>query len=360
MRRVGIIGGGLAPYFNEAIANQIQLLIKESPCPVLTCNSIGWRPYMYAKPYLILNCHAIIKRIPLLSQLNGAFIYLVIKIYEKILNRIIITGGLDSIFLRYLDHKKCVPIVTALSNINNSNIARIQEICSNVPWVIVQSCNTKKQLTNLGVDPSKIVLLYPLIDTRKFEFKEPRSSGEFRILFASAPNLDVPGEDNFFDKGVPMLLESMKLLIDQGEICRLVIVWRGKYTKELYQKITELNILDRVEIIDKILDMQDVYRDIDATVIPYQNLHRSPEVPSSALESLFSGRPVITTDVGEISKIVDHYDCGCVSKPNSTDFSEKIQKLRKNYIHYHNNCAVFAQYYLSEHSTIPEVVFGGD
>jgi len=37
MKSVGIIGGGLAPYFNEAMANQINLLSKHLNLRVITC-----------------------------------------------------------------------------------------------------------------------------------------------------------------------------------------------------------------------------------------------------------------------------------------------------------------------------------
>ena len=63
MEKIGIIGGGLAPYFNEAMANQIDLLSKKLNAEVITCNDIGWLPFKKMKPYFIVNAKFIMNAV---------------------------------------------------------------------------------------------------------------------------------------------------------------------------------------------------------------------------------------------------------------------------------------------------------
>jgi glycosyltransferase involved in cell wall biosynthesis len=153
----------------------------------------------------------------------------------------------------------------------------------------------------------------------------------------------VKGEDNFRDKGVPLLLDAFKEFIKEEDAI-LYILWRGKYNKELYQMINRLDLKDCVKVIDKVVGMPEMYAKTHITVIPFINLWRSPESPLSALESLACGRPVVTTDVGEIGELIQRYKCGCVSKPIKDDFLGALKECIKNYEVYPGNCRGVGEY----------------
>ena len=337
MKKIGIIGGGLAPYFNEAVANQMRLLSKNLNALVITCNDIGWKPFKKMGQYLIVNTKFIMKRTPFFSYINGALLYAIIKLYERKFDVIIIPNGLDSEFLNYLDLKKSILIVSSIPFINGSVEKRIKKIGSKLQGLIAQSKRTKEQLVEMGVEQDKIIVIYPLIDLSKFKYTEPPSVNKFGILFASSPNLEVTGEDNFRDKGIPLLLESFKEFIKEGDAI-LYIVWRGKYNTELYQMINRLGLKEHVEVIDKVVEMPEMYAKTHITVIPFLNLWRSPEIPLSAIESLACGRPVVATDIGEIADIVHTRRCGCVAKPVKDDFLKSLILCKKNYSSFQINC----------------------
>lgn len=336
-KKIGIIGGGLAPYFDEAMANQIYILSEKISAQVITCNDIGLRPLKREGRYLIINSRFIMNRTPILSFVNGAIVYTITKLYEQKFDMIIIAGGIESIFLIYLDLKKCIPIVTSIPFIDENNKKKIRKVASKFQGVIAQSKRTKNQLISMGVEPNKVTLIYPLIDRSKFKYSEPPPLNKFELLFASSPNLELPGEDNFTDKGVPLLLEAFKEFLKEND-ATLHIVWRGKYNKNLYQGINELDLKDYVKIIDKRVEMPEMYAKIHVTVIPFMNLWRSPEIPMSALESLTCGRPVVTTDVGEIAKLIQKYKCGYVAKPIKEDFVSALKKCKRDYQLYQGNC----------------------
>jgi glycosyltransferase involved in cell wall biosynthesis len=337
MKKIGIIGGGLAPYFNDAVANQMYLLSRKLNAQVITCNDIGLLPFKKMGQYLIVNTKFIMNETPFLSFINGVVLYATIKLYERNFDVIIIPGGIDSKFLNYLDLKKCIPIVTSIPFVNECVGNKIKKIALELQGIIAQSKRTKNQLVSMGVNPSKITLIYPLIDLSKFKYSDPPPLSKFKILFASAPNFEVSGEDNFGDKGVPLLLEVFKDFIKEGDAV-LYIIWRGGYNRELYQMINRLDLEDYVEVIDKVVDMPEMYAKTHITVIPFLNLWRSPEIPLSAVESLACGRPVVATDVGEIAELVQKYKCGCATKPDKEDFLLSLIECKNNYQSYQTGC----------------------
>lgn len=356
-KKIGIIGGGLAPYFNEAMANQMYLLSKKLNTQVITCNDIGLLPFKKMEQYLIVNTKFIMDGTPFFSFINGAVLYAIIKLYERKFDVIIIPNGIDSEFLNYLDLRKCIPIVTSISVINENIENKIKKITPKLHGIIAQSKRTKNQLISMGVNPSKIILIYPLIDLSKFKYSEPPPEDEFRILFASSPNLEVPGEDNFRDKGLPLLLEAFKEFARNNNT-KLYIVWRGKYNEQLSKKINELNLEKDVKVINGIVNMPEMYAKVHITVIPFLDLWRSPEIPMSALESLTCGRPVVTTDVGEIGETVREYKCGCVSevREGSRSFEDGLKECKRNYEIYQENCSKMMTQYLGIYSDLKKVM----
>ncbi len=53
--KIGIIGGLLAPHFNEAGANAISLLSRELNASVLTYNDLGFAPFWKKNQYFVVN-----------------------------------------------------------------------------------------------------------------------------------------------------------------------------------------------------------------------------------------------------------------------------------------------------------------
>lgn len=341
MKRIGIIGGGLAPHFNEAMANQINLLSKQLNIQVVTCNDIGSRLFMRQDQYVIFNSKYIANKTPILSLINGGMIFLATKYYERIFDWIIIPGGLDSVFLDYLDSHKCIPLVSSIGQFDDTFKAKISNRIQQFPLLIAQSEKTKKQLIDLGANPNRIYLLYPLVNLAKYHYSDPPIMDEFRIVFASSPNMKVPGEDNFTDKGVPLLLEAFKKFLKYEPKSKLYLVWRGYYTNELNKKLEELKLWDSVEVLHGIVGMPEIYSHSHVTVIPYLNLNRSPEIPLSALESLACGRPVVATDVGEIADLLISQGVGVASKTEIEDFSRALQKCRQYYYELQGNTINF-------------------
>jgi len=332
--KVAIVGADLIP-FNEAYANQVRVLSEKLDARVLTCRDLRFVPVKKRGRYLIVNVGFLTRKTPILCLLNGLFLYLVLKSYESRFDVILLSAGVESMFLKFLNLKKCVPII---STIDDEEKAKqfASKIAPNLKKVVVQSSRVKQKLIELGVDPNKLHLIYPIVDLDRFKYTEPPPLSPFRILFASAPNVEIPEEDNFLVKGVPLLLEAFKKFTEV-ETAELYLLWRGKYSKELNQKIEELRLRNKVVVVDKEVDAAEWYKETHVTVIPFLSTWRSPQVPLSALESLVSGRPVVTTNVLELADIVEKYRCGCVSSPTKDGLLSALMECKQRYSEFQRN-----------------------
>lgn len=339
MLKIGIIGDALAPNFNEAYANEMYLLSQRLGAPVLTGNNLGFLPFKRMGQYFIVNTRFLRNRTPLLSRLNGAFFYPLVKWFERRFDVIYLSAGIDSGFLSYLNLEKCIPIINTVPFTDEDKEAREfrQKFAPRLRCIVAQSQRVKARLMELSVDPERIHLIYPWVDLNRFRYSEPPHSKEFRLTFASPPNMESDSEDVFTAKGVPLLLEAFKEFTRHNE-ASLSLLWRGYYDETLYSKIRELGLEDRVRVINEVADMPKLYAESHATVIPFMDTRRSPEIPLSAVESLACGRPVVTTDVIELAQIVEDYKCGCVAKPSKYELVSALGTCKTNYSMYHQNC----------------------
>ena len=339
--KIGIIGDALAPHFNSAPANQMRLLSQVLKAPVLTCNDLELLPFKKMGRYLVINTRFLRgeRRNRFLSLINGACFFPFIKLFERKFDVIYLPGGIDSGFLPVLDLRKCILVINTLPFGHDDEIARAfaLEFAPKLLAIIAHSRRVQERLISLGTAPEKIHFAYPWVDSDKFKYSQPPDSDEFRILVASAPDMERSREDPFAEKGISLLLECLAEF-SQHHKASLCLLWRGKYNEILSRKIEELNLESRVEIIDQVVDTPPLFAQAHITVIPFRSLRGSPEFPLSAVESIACGRPVVTTDVPEIAEIVREYQCGCVAKAVKEDFLSALIECKQNYPVYQANC----------------------
>lgn len=343
-QKIGIIGDSLAPYFNEAYANEVHLLSRELNISVLTCNDIGLVPFKKLEQYFIVNMKFLLGKNQLLALLNGIFLYLCVKLFEKKFDIIFLPAAINSRFLNYLNLRKCIPIINTIPFNNEDKEVRIfiEKFAPKLRGIIAQSERLRDRLIGMGLNQQKIRLIYPWIDLTKFRNTEPPDYEEIRILFASAPLTERPDENIFEWKGISLLLEAFKEFTEYTK-ATLCILWRGYYCDRLNKKIKELNLESQVNVINEVRDMPELYAQSHITVIPFLSTRWSPEIPLSAVESLACGRPVVTTDVVELSEIVQAHGCGCVAKPTKDDFLLALKECKENYAEYQRNCRQVAE-----------------
>ena len=86
----------------------------------------------------------------------------------------------------------------------------------------------------------------------------------------------------------------------------------------------------QIEIVDRLVARTGHhYAASSAVVIPYRSLSQSRDYPLSAIEGLSHGRPVVSTNVPEIHRLLQQEECGVVSDPDVPSFRRAIATLEK-------------------------------
>jgi len=148
-------------------------------------------------------------------------------------------------------------------------------------------CTNENQKDFLGkfTDPRKISVVYPGVDTELFKPTLKRKDSIKRVLFVGRLTQS---------KGFPDLLKALDYLPEEY---RLVVVGGDKVKKE-----------GRVEYVGTIAhkDLPEYYAMSDVFCLPsFQEA-----TPLSILEAMASLKPVVATDVGGLSEIIENGETG--------------------------------------------------
>lgn len=195
----------------------------------------------------------------------------------------------------------------------------------NLRAIVVESSRDRDRLIANGFDPKKVVVIYPGSDLSVFNDKEPPPEGRFKILFASSPFALQYMES----RGVRLLLEAAKIKSD----VEFVLLWRkrGDTLQLLQQWISELALTNVRVVNEDIDDMNKMYRESHATVVPFTSEKNTKSCPNSAIESLATGRPVLVSDQVGIADIVRAEQSGIVFHPDAESLAEAITSLQDDY-----------------------------
>jgi glycosyltransferase involved in cell wall biosynthesis len=164
----------------------------------------------------------------------------------------------------------------------------------------------------------------------------PAKGGPFRILFASAPI----GNDSssFMYKGINLLMKAAARVKEERDNIRLVLVWRGHMADEIRDLIRESGMENHAEVVDGAVDMRRYFNECHVTLLTPERIKSSRPYPTSLMESLASGKPVIVSELLEISKIIRREGCGKVCRPDAQDLAKKIKEAMDEYAKLQRNC----------------------
>jgi glycosyltransferase involved in cell wall biosynthesis len=202
---------------------------------------------------------------------------------------------------------------------------------------VTHSRKTTESMIARGFDRAVIREIYPGIDLDRFA-SEPRlaawpfapdsgGDGRFRVLFASTPNWP----DGLKVKGVDLMIDTARALPDV-EFCMLWRPWPG--AAELVESIKRRATLNVRIPLAAISDMRPVYQAADATIAPFLTEDNTKICPTSLVESLACGRPLLVSSEVGIARLVRDEGCGVVFDPTPEALAAAVQTLRDNYRQY--------------------------
>ncbi len=125
------------------------------------------------------------------------------------------------------------------------------------------------------------------IDTARLSSHPMPVGNEVRLLMASAPWT----HEQFRSKGVDALLDAA---VAEPRL-HLTFLWRGVLSHELHRRIRERGLADRVEVVDRLVDVDRVLAGVHATVNLADRGDIVKAYPHSLMESLAAGKPVLVS-----------------------------------------------------------------
>ena len=196
--------------------------------------------------------------------------------------------------------------------------------------ILAVSRATRDYLVKNGVEPQRTEVIFNAIDHELFEmkesFKDIREEYRFgnRVKLVGCIGRIIP------QKGQKVLLSAIPGVIQRyPEIFFLIIgdvfLNEEAYKKELLEIIKKNGIEERVKFTGFRSDIVNVMGSLDVVVFP----SIAPEAfPLSILEAMSLGKPVIASDIGGISEMIEDRVNGLLVEPNHPEqITERIISL---------------------------------
>jgi glycosyltransferase involved in cell wall biosynthesis len=239
----------------------------------------------------------------------------------------------------YLKIKGSKPVI--LTSISVDQILSMEHY-RKVSTVIVESPRDREKLIANGFDPEKVAVIYPGTDLSVFNDTVPPPEGRFRILFASSPF----SLEYMEPRGVRLLLEAAKIKCD----VEFIFLWRkrGDTLSLLQQWIGGLAVTNVRVIHEDIVDMNKMFQESHATIVPFTSEKNTKSCPNSAVESLAAGRPVLVSDKVGIADVVQSEQSGVVFQPDAASLVAAITSLQQEYATFQQNARACANRHFDE------------
>ena len=208
-----------------------------------------------------------------------------------------------------------------------------------VAFLVVDSEERRNELVQKGFSRAKIKVIYPGINLKPFlEVPPPASMRPFRVLFASSP----PTREELESRGVFDLLMAAGKLPD----AEFVFLWRpwGNSLQRVKKEIKNRGLKNVRLISEKVQDVRQFYSECHVVVAPFKE-NGGKSCPTSIIEALASGRPVILGPGVGIKKLVREEGVGIYYE--GSGLCEAIQILRDNWENFAFRARDFAQEFFS-------------
>ena len=202
-----------------------------------------------------------------------------------------------------------------------------------VHHIVAISQNVATSLKTIGIQPDKISLIPPAVDTERFTIS---TNSYWRA------KLEIPQDalvalfvgNLSRNKGIDILLDAIGILKDQLPDLHCIITTELKHAgfiqreQEIEARINHLGIRDQVIRLNIVNDMPGLMGAADCIVLPFLSTIGITDYPMAALEAMAVGKPVIASRVGGIPEIIRHRETGLLVSPgNPQSLAEGLHQL---------------------------------
>ena len=193
----------------------------------------------------------------------------------------------------------------------------------NTPLWFSASTNIDQQLVQAGIASEEIVRV-PVVNpsyVSEYTLQENfiTESSSFRVCFCGKFRPE---------KNVPLLIDAFANLLDKGLEAHLIIIGDGLTRSEVESRIKHHSVADRVEITGELPHREALRKlsECDVLVLPSE----SEGLPRVIMEALEIGIPVVTTDAGGITDIIEDKETGIIVELNERSIGNGLKKINEN------------------------------
>jgi glycosyltransferase involved in cell wall biosynthesis len=199
-----------------------------------------------------------------------------------------------------------------------NDLAIGKQVLKDADRIIVVSNATKNYVLSLGADPDKIRVLHNGVDLSRFK---PLSGAKAEMR----KKLGVPEDASVvltvrrlvYKNGIDTLIESARIAVKKNPNLVFIAVGKGPDFEEVKRQIERLGLQRNFRFTGFVADddLPFYYNVADFFVLPSKS---GEGLPLVALEAMACGLPVIATNVGGTSEVMDE-KYGQLVPPNSPD-----------------------------------------
>ncbi|MCG7946047.1 MAG: glycosyltransferase family 4 protein [Candidatus Thiodiazotropha taylori] len=196
--------------------------------------------------------------------------------------------------------------------------------------VITVSDKTQSKLKRIQPFSSHFITVRNALDTQHYHIEE---GDELRQSLGVSGDTTLIGKIGRLspEKRQDQLLYSIKPLVDEGYKMKLLLIGIGPEEENLRQLTENLGLQDVVVFAGFIKDMQPVYSELDLVI----QASSTEGMPNVVLESMLMRVPIIATDVGGTSEIIDSDLVGTlIEADNRQQMTDSIRSFLDSPQHY--------------------------
>lgn len=200
--------------------------------------------------------------------------------------------------------------------------------------VVAVSKNIQSSLDASVAPIQKIVLLPMSVDTIRFRPRPDRREAEHFMAEGRGSRILFVGNASK-EKGLLNFVDALGILADQGLRPQVVATLENANSVDEFEqtykiakeKLSVLNMENRVTFKGLVQDMPGLYAEADVVVIPWVSTRGPSDIPMVALEAMAMGKCIVSTPVGGCKDLLRRGDAGLVTDDFSPEsFASTLEK----------------------------------
>jgi len=230
-------------------------------------------------------------------------------------------------------------IETHTTNYKHPDLQKIYEVSddSNFKGLVTISKTIKKEHVKNGIPEEKVLFLEDGIDLDRFRIRDDRHFWRKKLGLPINMNLVVYCGHLYEEKGIEHILLTAKMLSKEnilfvlvGGFSKDINKWKKYCKKELIGNVFFVGFVNNSEV-PKYLKAADVLMMPYNTKVNFEVMDVNTTSPMKLFEYMASNRPIISTNIPAISKIIEHNKSGMLAEPsNINKLSKYVLELIKN------------------------------